>query len=114
MDSITLFKYETDKPFLILKLDISGKIMNWLIPKPSPVKKSIKRLAVEMPDSTAGTKGLKKTVLLDKCEININYQGKRKIVFAFARENADINEIVLLIPSWGLRTEKKIWVLIPV
>ncbi|MGI9533770.1 MAG: hypothetical protein ACR2NW_02365 [Thermodesulfobacteriota bacterium] len=114
MDSFSIYKYESDKPFLILRLDISGKIMHWLIPKSTPIKKSVKRLAVEIPDGAGKKKEAGQSLLVNKSEIKIKYLGKRKIIFGLIRTKQEVNDFVLLVPSWGLRTERKLWVLIPV
>ena len=113
MDSFRLYKYESDKPYLKVRLDISGRIINWLVPKTSPLKKSVKRLAFELPD-TKSVKEAARPVMITKSDIKIKYLSKRKIIFKLIRTKLEIDEFVLLIPSWGLRTKNKIWVLIPV
>ena len=117
MDRLSLQKYRSTKPFLILRLDVSGKKLNWLIPKSSAIKKSVRRLAIEMPGTVVRIQDRDiegRPLLVEKCGINIKYFSKRKIVFNLIGTKLDSDEFVMLIPSWGLRTEKKIWVLIPV
>jgi len=117
MDKLSLYKYLSKKPCLILRLEISGEMINWLIPNETPIEKSVKRLAIELTGSADSKKGIalcRKPSLIEKCDIKIKYFGKRKIVFNLFRSKLEPDEIVMLVPSWGLRTEKKIWVLIPV
>ena len=113
MDSFKLYKCKSKKPYLKLNLEISGSKKNWLIPKSTPIKKNEKRLAVEL-SGEERKKEPKRPALVDKSRINIKYLSKRKIIFKLIRTKLEVDEFVLLVPSWGLRTEKKIWILIPV
>ena len=86
MDKLSLYKYLCPKPCLILRLEISGEIINWLIPNDKAIEKSVKRLAIELPGSTANEKDSephRKTSLIEKCDIKIKYFGKRKSTYFF-------------------------------
>lgn len=115
MDSFSLYRCQSGKPHLELTLEISGKVKRWLIPNTSFIKNSVKKLAVEMPDEEiiSQRKAEERLSLIEKGDIELKYLGKRKIVFKPVQTNMEIDDFVLLIPSWGARTEKRIWVLIP-
>lgn len=115
MDSFSLYGYKSGKPQLELTLEISGRVKRWLIPNTTFIKNSVKKLAVEMPGKeNPSQRGAGKPLsLIEKGDIELKYLGKRKIVFRPVQTSMEINEFVLLIPSWGARTEKRIWVLIP-
>ena len=134
MDSFSLRRYNSPKPYLKLSLDVSGKIISWTLPDSAPIKKKVKRLAIEIngckgkkqkseeskavvvqtQDSTKDSTLDRSTSLVEKCNITITYFSKRKIIFKLIKTKLEADEIVMLIPSWGLRTENRIWVLIPV
>ncbi len=115
MDSFSLYRYKSGKPRLELTLEISGKIKRWLIPNATFIKSSVKKLAVEMPDKeiTSQRESEERLSLIEKGDIEVKYLSRRKIVFRPVKTGMEIDDFVLLVPSWGARTEKRIWVLIP-
>ncbi len=114
MDSFSLYRCQSGKPHLELTLKISGKVMNWVIPNSNSVRKNLKRLAIEM-SSEEGQDQREPgghLSLIEKGDVEVRYMSRRKIVFSPVRTGLSVDEFVLLIPSWGMKTERKMWTLI--
>ena len=113
MSNFSLYKYRSKKPFLLMEMEIGDETRYWVIPKSDPVQRNVPRLAIEHTgEFDTGPEG--KKLIIEKCDVKIDNQGKRKINFRILDSKMDVKDFVLLIPSWGLRTTNKIWVLIPV
>lgn len=112
MNSFSLYRYQDDKPCLKLTLEISEERISWLIPKTDPLRKNVKRLAIETSNS-GKSEETKNLLLIDKGDIEVKCLRKRKIIFKPVQTKLYVSEFVLLVPGWGTRTKNKMWVLIP-
>lgn len=114
MDSFSLYRCKSGKPHLELTLKISGKVMSWVIPNSDSIRKNLKRLAIEM--SGEEGQGQRESSghlsLIEEGDVEVKYQSKRKIIFSPVQTDMGVDEFVLLIPSWGIKTKRKMWVLI--
>ena len=111
MDNLSVFKYVDNKPGLFLRLNISDGTKCWVLPETKRVKSSGKRIAFEIRDENYIDSN--KLEPIDKGELKVHYFKKKKIKFTAVGKGEFSGEYIFYIPSWGLNTRNKIWVLIP-
>ena len=110
MDRFYLYSSKKNKRQTYLEFNLKDGKKFWLFPSSAPSGNGSKKLAFELPE-LADYPGRK---LEDEGELNIERSGKRKIKFSLRGGKRLNGNFILLVPSWGLRTEKKTWLLIPV
>lgn len=111
MDSIKIFKNTSDKNTFLLVLIIKGEEKIWIFYDSPGLTKSSKRIGFEVgPETLSDSKELE---LCEEGLIEVDYSGKKKIEFTTSGIKSLLGEYVFYIPSWGLHTTKRIWVLIP-
>lgn len=111
MDKLSVFKCKSYKPCLCLKLDIADKSKLWILPDKKRVNRSSKRIAFEIGDENSLDKQMLK--IIEMGDLDVRYLKNKKIKFKVSGEGSFSGEYVFYIPSWGLNTGNKIWVLIP-
>ena len=110
MDRFYLYSSKKNKQQSYLEFDLKEGKKCWLLPSSASSGNGSKKLAFELPQLT----DYPGRTVVDEGELFIKRSGKRKIIFSLKGENLMNGDFILLVPSWGLRTEKKIWLLIPV
>lgn len=115
-----LVKKNSSKPHFILLLQFNNTQKSWILPFTKPFKLGQKRIAVESDLKSIWLKNIENLLkdrnleFLDSGSISVEFKSQKKIVFNADGKTVFKGKFILLIPSWGLWTTKKLWVLIPV
>lgn len=119
MSEYTLYRTDLPKPYFMLKLDYGCGSKEWLIPDNKNLDfRNHKRLAFEnIPPLQRGVEEPHCGSLeMDKGELELRSETRFKIEFSVRSdtENYGLNgSYVLMVPSWGRKTTRRTWVLIP-
>jgi len=115
-----IHKHKTTNPHYDLRIEIEGILKSWIIPKTLPAEINEKRLAIEDEDQDPGiveTKGvindgygIGEAELWDSGTYELREKGSSKIVFE-TQGVKFYGRFVLLLPSWGKLSKKRLWVL---
>ncbi len=110
MDEIKFFKTPGTKTSTVLMLGIGGVKNYWEIPDSAKLENPGKALAFELSPETIMRDG--ELEICEEGELRVDYCKKKKIKFRPTGMKNLSGDYVLYIPSWGLHTERKIWVFI--
>ena len=115
-------KHKTAHPHYDLRLETRGMLRSWVLPKAIPTKDNEVRLAIEDDEYAHGHISPDEGIVEDGygegqaevwdigiCELGKN--SKSKVEFE-AKGQRLSGKFVLLLPDWGRRYKKRLWVLI--
>jgi bifunctional non-homologous end joining protein LigD len=115
-----IHKHHTSHPHYDLIIDTGGILKSWVIPKSLPTVTKEKRLAIQDKDMESGiihTKGVindaygvGEAEIWDSGSYELREKRNSKIVFE-TQGSKFYGRFVLLLPSWGKFSKKRLWVL---
>lgn len=118
-----LQKHLTEKPHFDLKLECGDLMKWWILPNRIPDRVSVKTLAIEMTERVFNSErfsgemadpyGTGEVRVCDSGYYKILGKSAQKIAFR-ARGNLLKGRFVLLVPSWGRWTAKRLWIIIKI
>lgn len=112
MEDFFLYKKETEKPHFVLIIGSRA----WIVPFLDPFEAAKKRLAVEVkPDEAGVARPFDSAAdLIEKGRVVVNNRGEGKIDFTVRETSgaAMSGDFVLVLPSWGGKTKRRLWLLI--
>jgi DNA ligase D-like protein (predicted 3'-phosphoesterase) len=116
---IVIQKHKTPYPHHDLRLEMGGVLRSWILPKNSPIE-DVKRLAIEDKDQGLGLAstgsiisdgyGIGEAEVWDSGVYEVEWMSKSKIVFRVWCEKFS-GRFILLLPSWGIWSKKRLWIL---
>lgn len=115
--SIVIHRHKTSHPHDDLGLEMDGGLRSWILPRGFPIGDE-KRLAIEdrvLGFVCSGTiigdgYGLGEVEIWDKGVYRIEQRSNSKIVFIAQCERFS-GRFILLLPSWGGWSKRRLWVL---
>jgi len=119
MSEYSLYKVELPKPYLMLKLQSRGYLKEWFIPEYKELDfRNYKRIAFESPAPGYEAEGIFQGPMekFDAGKFELRSDTKFKIEFRIestVRSNGLYGNYVIMVPSWGRKTLRRTWVLIP-
>ncbi|QMU56434.1 MAG: hypothetical protein GKS04_04660 [Candidatus Mycalebacterium zealandia] len=112
MENFFLYKKETEKPHFILIIGSRA----WIVPFLDPFEAAKKRFAVEVsPDEAGIAKPFDSAAdLIEKGRVVVNRGGDGKIDFTVRETSGAVMSggFVFVLPSWGIRTKRRLWLLV--
>ena len=111
MDSIKIYKKAGIKPANVFMMSVAGEKKYWEFQDSYFSGSNRKRICFELGPETLNM--INELELLEEGNIQVDYSRKKKIEFTTSGVKNLSGDFVFYIPSWGLHTGKKIWVLIP-
>ncbi|MGH7807571.1 MAG: DNA polymerase ligase N-terminal domain-containing protein [Thermodesulfobacteriota bacterium] len=115
-------KHKTGHPHYDLKLETGGILRSWILPKAIPTTDNKVRLAIEDKEDTDGYispeggivedgYGVGEAEVWDRGIYELGKNSKSKVEFEAKGEKLS-GKFVLLLPNWGRRYKKRLWVFI--
>ena len=111
MDNIKIYKKLGSKPANVFMMSVDGEKKCWEYQDSYGPRSKRKRICFELGPETLNI--VNELELIEEGNIKVDYSGKKKIEFTTSGVKNLSGDFVFYIPSWGLHTGKKIWVLIP-
>jgi DNA polymerase ligase (LigD)-like protein len=116
---IVIQRHKTHYPHYDLRIEMDGVLRSWILPTNFPFGDE-KRLAIEDKDLRiwpvhtgyviSDGYGVGETEVLDGGVCEVERKSESKIVFSVRCEKFS-GRFILLIPGWGIRSKKRLWVL---
>ena len=111
MNSLKIYKKPGSKPANVFMMSVDGEKKCWEIQDSYVSGNNRKRICFELGPETLNM--VNEFELIEEGNIKVDYSRKKKIEFNISGVKNLSGDFVFYIPSWGLHTRKKIWVLIP-